>query len=145
VARLTHARVRTVLLVVLGGFLAAAPRWVQDKPGGGRARICIYHVAPGRQLDFLKWMALDDEIAKEAGIPPMQIYAHLDGDSWDYLGIGPATTPEQDKKKDDIAAKRGLKVGLPSALEFRALLTSHTDTFVVGPSTAAELVAQAVQ
>ena len=142
---LTQARVRAAVLVSLCGLLAAAPRWVQDKAGGGRARICIYHVAPGRQLDFLKWMALDDEIAKEAGIPGVQLYAHLDGDSWDYVGIGPATTPEQDKKKDEIAAKRGLKVGLPSALEFRALLTSHTDTFVVGPMTAAELVAQAVQ
>jgi hypothetical protein len=145
VDRLKTRRARAVLLVFLCGLAAAAPRWVQDKPGGGRARISIYHVAPGKQLEFLKWMALDDEVAKEAGIPGVQLYAHLDGDSWDYVGLGPATTPEQDKKKDDIAAKHGLKTGLPSALEFRALLTSHTDTFVVGPVTAAELVAQAVR
>jgi len=138
-------RVSTVGLVLLCGLAAAAPRWVQDKKDGGRARLSIYHVAPGKQLDFLKWMALDDELAKEAGIPVVQIYAHLDGDSWDYVGLGPVTTPEQDKKKDEIAARRGLKVGLPSALEFRALLTSHTDTFVVGPVTAAELVAQATR
>jgi hypothetical protein len=145
VDRLTHPRARAVLLLALCGLAAAAPRWVQDKKDGGRARISIYHVVPGRQLEFLKWMALDDEIAKEAGIPGVQLYAHLDGDSWDYLGLGPVTTPEQDKKKDEIAARRGLKVGLPSALEFRSLLTSHTDTFVVGPVTAAELVAQATQ
>ena len=138
-------RLRLAGLVLLCGLAAAAPRWVRDGKDGGRARISIYHVAPGKQLEFLKWMALDDEIAKEAGLAGVQIYAHLDGDSWDYLGIGPATSPEEDKKKDDIAAKRGLKTGLPSALEFRSLLTSHTDTFVVGPMTASELVAQATK
>jgi hypothetical protein len=38
-----------------------------------------------------------------------------------------------------------MKVGFPSALEFRDLLSWHTDTLVVGPMGAAELVAQAVK
>jgi hypothetical protein len=138
-------RMQALALVVVCGLLAAAPRWLPDKKDPPRARITIYHVVPGRQLDFLKWMAAQEEVAKEAGVPPIQLYAHLEGDSWDYLGMGPVTTPEQDKKADEVAVRRGLKVGLPAALEFRALVASHTDTFVAGPITAAELVAQAAR
>jgi hypothetical protein len=136
----------SALLVVACALAAAAPRWTpQDKKEPGRARITIYHVAPGKHLDFLRWMAAQDEVAKEAGVPAVQLYAHIDGDSWDYLGLAPVTTLEQDKKLDEIAAKKGLKTGLPASLEFRQLLASHTDTFAAGPTSAADLVAQATK
>jgi hypothetical protein len=88
-------------------------------------------------------MAAQDEVAKEGGIATVQLYSHIDGDSWDYVGIAPVTTPEQEKKLDEIAAKKGLKTGFPASLEFRALVASHTDTFTAGPTSAAELIAQA--
>ena len=136
-------RLPLLLLLAVCFAATAAPRWLPDKKDPARARICIYHVAPGRQLDFLKWMAAQEEVAKEAGVPTVALYAHLDGDSWDYVGIAPITTPEQEKKLDEVATRRGLKTGFPAALEFRALLASHTDTHVAGPVTAAELMAQA--
>jgi hypothetical protein len=94
-------------------------------------------------LDFLKWMAAREDVAKAAGVPALQLYAHLDGDRWDYLVIWPLTTPEQDRKMDEQASARGLKTGFPAALEFRELLSSHTDTYAAGPTTAAALVATA--
>ncbi len=118
----------SLCLVTALGLAVAAPRWSQAKKEPGRARITIYRVAPGKHLDFLKWLAAQDEVAKEAGVATVQLYAHLDGDDWDYLGIGPVTTPDQDKKLDEIAAKKGLKTGFPASLEFRQLLASHTDT-----------------
>src|SRR5687767_4431256 len=124
-------------LVVLSSLLLAAPRWNQGTTDPGKARIAIYEVAPGRQLDFLKWMAAREEVARAAGVPATQLFAHLDGDRWDYLVIWPITTPEQDRKLDEQAAAKGLKTGFPAALEFRALLASHTDTYVAGPTTAA--------
>lgn len=139
-------RLRSVLLVMVCALALAAPRWTpKDQKEPGRARITIYRVAPGKQLDFLKWMAVQDEVAREAGVPTVQLYAHIDGDSWDYVGIAPVTTPEQDQKLDEITVKKGLKTGLPASLEFRQLLASHTDTFAAGPTTAAELVAQATK
>ena len=133
----------SLLLVTALGLAVAAPRWSQAKKDPARARITIYRVAPGKHLDFLKWLAAQDEVAKEAGVPTVQLYAHLDGDDWDYLGIGPVTTPDQEKRLDEIAAKKGLKIGFPAALEFRQFLSSHTDTFTAGPLSAADLVAQA--
>ena len=139
-------RYGSLFLLAACAFAAAAPRWTpQDKKDPGRARITIYHVAPGKHLDFLKWMAAQDEVAREAGVPTVQLYAHIDGDSWDYLGIAPVTTLEQDKKLDEIAAKKGLRTGVPGSIEFRQLLASHTDTFAAGPTSASELVAQATK
>ena len=90
-------------------------------------------------------MAAQDEVAREAGIATIQLYAHVDGDSWDYIGIGPLTTPEQDKKADEISAKRGLRTGFAASLEFRQFVASHSDTYAAGPMTAAELVSQAAK
>jgi hypothetical protein len=141
-----HLLPSTLLVVVSlsAVVLAAPPRWTQSeaKPQG-RFRISLYHLAPGRHLDYLKWQAAQDEVAKEAGVPVPQIYAHLDGDSWDYLLLSPVTTPEQDKKLDEIAKGKGLKIGVPAALEFRGMVASHTDTLAAGPLTAKELVALA--
>jgi hypothetical protein len=130
-------------LVAVCSLAVAAPRWTQDKAEPGRARISIYRVAPGRHLDLLKWLAAREEITKEAGVPATQLYAHNDGDSWDYLLIWPITTAEQDRKLDDVAARKGLKTGFAASIEFRQMLASHTDTYASGPMTAAELVAAA--
>ena len=135
---------RALALIALSTLVLAAPRWASDnKQSSGRGRISIYEVAPGRDLDFLKWLAAREEVAREAGVPAAELYAHTDGDRWDYVILWPITSTEQDRKMDEIAAGKGLKTGFPAALEFRALLQSHTDTFVNGPTTAAALVAAA--
>jgi hypothetical protein len=133
-------------LVVASSLMLAAPRWTPDnKQEPGRARISMYRAAPGRQLELLKWLAAREEVNKEAGLPAAQLYAHLDGADWDYLVVWPVTTPEQDRKADELAVKRGLKVGFAASLEFRQLLASHSDTFAAGPTTPAELVASATK
>jgi hypothetical protein len=108
-----------------------------------RALISIYHVAPGKHLDFLKWQAQRDAIATAAGLSPTQWYRHTDGDSWDYLTIGPVTTDEQDQKVDALAKQRGLTSGFAASLEFRQFVSSHTDTFTEGPMAVADLVSMA--
>jgi len=140
---LSSIAVCSLALLIVCGFAAAAPRLTQEKSETGRVRITIYRIAPGKHLDFLRWMAAQDEVAKEAGISTVQLYAHINGDSWDYVGIGPVTSPEQDKKLDEIAAKKGLKTGVPASLEFRQFIAWHTDTHAAGPMGAADLVAKA--
>ena len=141
--------VNTVKGVCIGLMLAAsltfATAGVASAAESGTVVVSLYNVAPGRHLEFLKWAADQDAIAKEAGIPASQWYAHQDGDSWDYLGIRPVTTPAQDKKADEVMKKRGMKTGMAAGLVLRQYISRHTDTYALGPVTAAELVKQATQ
>jgi hypothetical protein len=110
-----------------------------------RALISIYRIAPGKHLDFLKWVAQRDAIATEAGLAPTQWYAHMNGDSWDYISIGPVTTDQQDQKVDALTKQRGLTTGFAASLEVRQFFSSHTDTFAEGPMSVAEMVSMAAK
>ena len=107
------------------------------------AIVSLYRIAPGKHLDFLKWMAEAAVISKEAGVPADQWYSHTNGDSWDYLHIAPDLSKEQSAKVDEVTKKHGRKTGFAASLEIRTFVASHTDTFVIGPVTAADLVAAA--
>jgi membrane-bound lytic murein transglycosylase B len=135
-------RLTPLLLLALIFFAAAASR-AQTAKEPPRALVSIYRIAPGKHLDFLKWLAETEAIAKEAGVPAGQIYAHTDGDSWDYLNVAPDLTKEQQAKVDEVTKKHGRKTGFAASLEFRTFVASHTDTFAIGPVGAADLVAMA--
>ena len=106
----------------------------------GKAIVAIYHVAPGQHLGFLKWLDQQDQLSAAAGIPKSQLFAHTDGDSWDYMVINPVTTEAQDKASDAAAKKMGINP-MRGGLEMRKYIASHTDTFVRGPMSAAEYLA----
>ena len=57
--------------------------------GGQESVVTIYNVAAGKHLDFLKWMAENEAVAKEAGAPTAQWYVHHNGAGWDYISIAP--------------------------------------------------------
>jgi hypothetical protein len=132
----------TLCLWKLGtGFaLAQTPQASNEPP---RVVVSIYHVAPGKHLDFLKWMASGEAVDKEAGLAPAQWYVHENGDSWDFISITPVRTDAEDKKTEELSKAKGLKTGFAAALEFRQFISSHTDTFAFGPQTAADLVSAA--
>lgn len=108
-----------------------------------RALIGIYHVAPGKQVAFLQWMAARDAIDQQLGLPRAQWYAHMDGDSWDYLAVAPDLTEAQTKQQDDAARAKGLAVGPKASLEFRQYIASHTDTLTAGPMTVSDMATAA--
>ena len=110
-----------------------------------KARVALYRAAPGQQVALLKWLAAQNRAAQAAGLPVGQLYAHTDGDSWDYLAIDPVTTPAQDAAVDAAAKKMGMATGPASSLEFRKYISMHTDTFVIGPVTPAQYLAMAGQ
>jgi len=115
----------------------ATPVAAQD---AGKALVSIYHVAPGQQVGFLKWLDQQDRISAAAGVAKGQLYAHTDGDSWDYVVIYPVNTDAQDAAFDAAGKKMGINT-MRGGLELRKYLTSHTDTFTRGPTTAAEYLA----
>ena len=115
------------------------PAYAQQAESG-RATVSIYRAAPGHQIELLKWLAQQDRISAAAGIAPGQVYAHTDGDSWDYMVIFPQTTPAQDDALDAAAKKMGLPYGPMVGIELRKHIAVHTDTLVRGPMTAAEML-----
>ena len=122
------------------GAIAATSIAFAQTASPPRAIISIYHAAPGHQQALLEWLAQQDRVAAAAGVASSQIYAHTDGDSWDYLMIAPVTTDAQDQALDAAAAKMGLPTGPKVGLELRKHIQSHTDTFVVGPMTASQML-----
>ena len=137
----------TTRLLLLALLLTAAPaaRAQTAKPEmkPGTAIVSLYRIAPGKHLDFLKWMAEAAAISKEAGVPADQWYSHTNGDSWDYLHIAPDLSDAQTAKVDEVAKKHGRKTGFAASLEIRTFVSWHTDTNVIGPMSAADLVAAA--
>jgi hypothetical protein len=129
--------VLTVLVLAIVVPLLQAQMNMNQPP---TALVAIYQVAPGKHLEFLKWQAANEAINKEAGLPATQWYAHTDGASWDYIAIGPVLTDEQQSKVDEISKKKGRLTGFKASLQFREFVSNHTDTFVVGPVSAADLV-----
>jgi hypothetical protein len=128
-----------LLLITLATTSIALAQTAAPAKEPPRSLISIYRIAPGKQADFLKWMAAREAVDKETGIAATQWYAHVDGDSWDYVAVGPSTTAEQDKKLEAAMKKHGLTTGFKQSLEVRQFISSHTDTFAVGPVTVGEL------
>lgn len=125
------------LLVVL--FFVAVSARAADMP---RMVVEIYRVAPGQHLAFLQAIAKYDEANRMAGLPPRQLYVHSDGASWDFMLLQPAENPP-DKQAALSAAweKLGLPTGADFFLSFRQYIAEHTDTTVIGPTTAADYLA----
>jgi hypothetical protein len=121
----------------LAALLPSSQVRSQEAPHG---MVSIYRIAPGKHLEFLRWQAARDAATVEAGLSPTQWYAHVDGDSWDYVGIAPTTTEAQDEQVDAILRRNRLTTGFKASLEFRTMVASHTDTDAIGPTTAAALI-----
>lgn len=133
----------SVVLALSGVAIKASAQ--QDS--GQLHTIGIYHVAPGKHLDFLRWQAEREALAKEAGAPPVQWYVHTDGDSWDFVSMGQDLDDGEDQaaldeKIEELTRQKGLTTGFAAGLEFRQFVASHTDTEARGPFTAQELVEQ---
>ena len=122
-------------LILPRGSLAADPP---------KALVLLVRVAPGKHLEFLKWAAAREAVDKEAGVPATQWYMHTNGDSWDFVSIGPVLSDAEQAKVDAVTKKKGLTTGIQAALEFRQYVSTHTDTFVNGPTSATRLL-QAAQ
>ena len=125
---------------VIAGAMIVSPISAQAAEPG-RNIVSLYHAAPGQQEALLNWLAKQDRVSAAAGVAPSQIYVHTDGDSWDYMIINPVTTEAQDAAIEAAAKRMGVSYGPRASLEFRKYILTHTDTYTVGPITAAQALA----
>lgn len=131
-------RIRWLACMLLLAACAGFPAWAQEPPGA--SIVSLYRIAPGKHVDFLKWMAAREAIDREAGVAATQWYAHRSGDSWDFVGISPDIDDATSDKVDEMARQRGLTAGPQAGVEFRTMVAWHTDTLADGPTTAAALL-----
>ena len=138
-------------MVAAAMLLCAAPAIAADTAGQVQPSaepqdmlIEIYRIAPGKHREFLKAIAQYDEVNRQAGLTPRQLFVHQAGAEWDFLLLQPARHPEDKRPALDAAWE---KLGLPSGpdyfFSFRSMVAEHTDTFVSGPTTAAAYLAKA--
>ena len=138
--------IKLAAAAAVGALASGSIVYAQAQPAKPpTAIVSLYHAAPGHQVELLKWFAQQDRIAQAAGLPAMQLYVHTDGDSWDYMGINPVNTDAQDEAFEAAAKKLGLPNGPGVGLELRKHISSHTDTYTMGPTTAAQYLASVGQ
>jgi hypothetical protein len=128
------------LLIALGCVVLLSPAVnAADVP---RKLVEIYRIAPGQHAAFLEFIARCDEANRRAGLPPRELYVHSDGAGWDFMIIQPASTPDDRRAALDAAWQElGLPSGAEFFLQFRRFIAEHEDTFVKGPTTAADFLA----
>ena len=141
-----RAAVLLCVLVIAGIAVHSQPPQMKNEPG--RYLISIYNVSAGKHLAFLKWQAQQEAVSKEAGGPAAMWFRHTEGAGWDYIVVTPVGTPTQEeelgKKVDALAKSKGiLPSGAARQLEFRSFISNHSDTYSMGPMTAAEMVKEA--
>ena len=137
---MTKATIFASLACLTLAGMTAPPALAQTAPAQQQHVISLYRAAPGQQPALLRWLADRDRASAAAGLPPSQLYVHLDGDSWDYFLVAPATTPQQDEAVEAAARKLGLSAGPAAGIELRRYIAVHTDTIVAGPTTAADFL-----
>ncbi len=127
---------RKLILAAILALSFGAPVFAEQPT---RKVIEIYHIAPGKHVEFLKLIAQYDEANRQAGLPPRVLYVHSDGASWDFLLIQPEDVDPAKSALVDAALK---KLGAPTGAKFfiaiRQTIAEHTDTIVNGPTSAAE-------
>ncbi len=104
VRKYSIAAVAAAILLCSGLVLAQddSPPW---------SMVSIYHVAPGKHMEFLKWMQQQEAISKEAGVESSKWYSHVDGANWDFVVISPMTTEAQDKQIEKLTREKGHPTG----------------------------------
>ena len=129
-----------VLLLMALPFTGIGSAIAQEADEPPVSLVSLYRIAPGQHVAFLEWIASQQAAAEEAGAPATQWFMHMDGDSWDFLGIAPETTDEQDEAIDAALEAQGLATGARAAIEFRQYVAWHTDTYAAGPMSISELL-----
>lgn len=138
-----HRIAATLAIATLLAAWPSSPRAADDNPV---TWFEIFKLAPGKQEQFMRFIALGDEVLAAGGQPPVQVYVHQHGAEWDVLLLkpsgGPDPTPEQEAAMESKARELGMPTGAAYFVAIRETVATHTDTKTTGPITAAQWLAQ---
>jgi hypothetical protein len=131
---LKSAMLKKAVTAVLLAACSIAPALADDEK-----MIEIYHIAPGKQVEFLRLIALYDQANVQAGLPARELYVHSDGASWDFLLIQDEDVdPAKAKVRNEALKKLGAPTGAKFWVAIRQTIAEHTETVAIGPTTAGD-------
>lgn len=105
----------------------------------------MFRLAPGKTEDFIRSMALWDQVSVAGGQPPTQLFLHAGGEGWDVLLYKPARpkpTAAQQAAMSDKIRELGLPTGALYFVDVREQMADHVHFEGQGPMTAADWVAE---
>lgn len=100
-------------------------------------------VVPGKQVEFMKWMAAWDEVYKEIGLPQPQWYRNIRGDKWDFVIVWPYFDSAKEAEMETVGRKHGLESGFAWRIKYWSLVQESQSTLMEGPTTPAALLKSA--
>lgn len=102
--------------------------------------ITLYKIKGDRYMDALRFMAMREKVAAEAGLPADVFYFHEQGAGWTMIQIS-QPWPDDAMEKMEAAGKK-LNIPKPAPGAFMAMINDHEDVIVSGPTTATAKLAE---
>lgn len=119
-----------------------APKPAAENEEWPEAWFEIFKLAPGKQEEFIRQIALGDQVYAAAGLPPTQLFFHENGADFDVILFKPSTGAKPTPAQIEAMAKKQKELGLPSGPAYfvyiREYIAEHTDSKTYGPLSAAQ-------
>lgn len=138
-------------LILLGAMLLPTIAQAQDKVDEPAAETLsnpafeLFRLVPGKTEEFLRSVAIWDQVNAAGGQPKTQLYLHEDGEGWDVMLYKPpraAPTPAQNAAMAAKMKELGLVGGPLFFIGLREKVADHAHLVMKGPMLAENWVAQ---
>lgn len=139
-------------LMFLWVLLAPVPAYATDRKAEPAADTALsfpafelFRLAPGKTEDFIRGVAIWDQVNAAGGQPKTQVYLHEDGEGWDVMLFKPPRIPPTAAQNAAMAAKMkelGLVGGPLYFIKLREKVADHAHLIMKGPMLAETWVAE---
>jgi hypothetical protein len=139
-------------LILLAALLTPAVALAADKKAEPAAEAHLsppafelFRLVPGKTEDFIRGVAIWDQVNAAGGQPKTQVYFHEDGEGWDVMLYKPPRTPPTPAQIAAMDAKKkelGLVGGPMFFIQLREKVADHAHLVMTGPMLAEKWVAE---
>jgi hypothetical protein len=105
----------------------------------------LFRLVPGKSEEFIRAVAIWDQVNTAGGQPKTQLYLHEDGEGWDVMLYKPPRVPPTPAQNAAMAAKMkelGLVGGRMYFIGLREVMADHAHLVMKGPMLSENWVAE---
>lgn len=105
----------------------------------------LFRLVPGKVEEFMRGVAIWDQVNAAGGQPKTQVYLHAGGEGWDVMLYKPPRPEPTAEQQAAMAAKieqLGLLSGPLYFIELRTKVADHAHLVMTGPTLAEDWVAE---